>query len=102
LPVSAEVCAFTGVYSDIDFNQLFRVAVSFGILTGANANFFPDIKHRGIIPLPFPNHNPAPHMNLVHAIPHGFYGHSVGFILIALPHQTSRRDRCLFHNLNNF
>jgi hypothetical protein len=68
---------------------------------GADPHFFTDVEHGGIIPFTLTNHNATAHVNLVHALPHGFYGHLVSDILFALAHPTGRGDRRLFDHLNN-
>ena len=54
-----------------------------------------------IVALTFTDDDFAAHVNLVHALTHGFYSHLVGNILFTLTHPASRCDRSLLDNFNN-
>jgi hypothetical protein len=89
LTIGAEVGAFAGINGDVDFEQFVGVAKVLGIGLGADAHFFADVEHGGIVPLPFANHDAAPHVNLVHALTHGLYGHFVSRIFSPFPIQRA-------------
>ncbi len=101
LTIGNQVGPFTGINSNIDFNQLLWIAILLGIFIIANANLFTDVQHRGVITLPFPDHNAATHVDAIHPLPHGFHSNLVSGVFFTLTHPTCRGDRGLFHNFNN-
>ena len=90
LAVGAEVGALTRVDSKVNAGAC------------AAAHFLADVKHGGLIPLTFTDHDATTHVDLAHALAHGLNGRRIGFVFEATAGEFRGGDGGLLDDLENF
>ena len=90
LTVGAEVGAFAGVNSKVNARS------------GAAAHFLADIKHWSLIALTFTDHDATAHVDLAHALTHGFNSSRISFVFEATTGELCGGNGGLLDDLENF